>query len=181
MEHYGTAAALYIANSENAKLSTGPNDCSATRLNAVKLGVFSKEVLLPSEDRVEFEAMARRMREDLSPEGEFESELVDIIIAGLWRLKRYYRAETMMLQASLEDEAVDSEANPRTEQQVWYVVLMKELHERTTLPKLGQLANRIWKDIRQTYRELMTIRAGRTEGRGMIPREVDANLDMDES
>jgi hypothetical protein len=58
---------------------------------------------------------------------------------------------------------------------------MKELHERTTLPKLSLLANRIWKEIRQVHKLLMTVQAGRNEGENNDSPEVDDDLHTDES
>src|SRR6185503_5193778 len=96
-----TSLAKIESNRRNALKSTGPRTVAgraASRLNATKHGIFSKDVLVrgPSfkENGSAFAALHRRFREDLQPVGVTEEMLVDRIVTAHWRLKRTMRAES---------------------------------------------------------------------------------------
>ena len=85
------------ANRENARKSTGPRTPEgkeAARLNALRHGLRSKEVLLPGEDADALRELDEKLRAELDPHGELEDLLVDRIIAAHWRLRRLGRVET---------------------------------------------------------------------------------------
>ena len=73
------------ANRQNALKSTGPKTLegkAAVRLNAVKHGLLSEQVLLPDEDEDALSELSERLRAELQPEGELENLLVDRITAA---------------------------------------------------------------------------------------------------
>ncbi len=79
------------ANRQNARKSTGPKTPegkAAVRLNALKHGLLSQEVLLPDEEEDALRELGERVRAELQPVGELENLLVDRIIAAYWRLRR---------------------------------------------------------------------------------------------
>jgi hypothetical protein len=85
------------ANRQNALKSTGPRTPEGkdtVRLNAVKHGLLSKEVLLPGEDGEALRELGEGLRTELHPVGNLENLLVDRIIAAIWRLRRLGRVET---------------------------------------------------------------------------------------
>src|SRR5215216_6959061 len=84
------------ANRRNALKSTGPKTPegkAAVRLNALKHGLLSQEILLPGEDEEALRELGQSLRAELRPVGELESLLVDRIIASYWRLRRLGRVE----------------------------------------------------------------------------------------
>ena len=84
------------ANRRNALKSTGPKTSEgkdAVRLNALKHGLLSQEILLPGEEEEALRELGERLRDELQPAGELESLLVDRIIASYWRLRRLGRVE----------------------------------------------------------------------------------------
>ncbi len=73
------------ANRRNSLKSTGPktpDGKSASRYNATKHGLLSREVLLPGEDEAAFRELGELLREELQPVGELENLLVDRIVAA---------------------------------------------------------------------------------------------------
>ena len=88
MEEKSTSLAKIEANRNNAQKSTGPKDTSLTRLNALKHGLLSKEVLIEGEDNCSLEELGRRLRMELEPQGELENIFVDRIVSSTWRSKR---------------------------------------------------------------------------------------------
>ena len=94
-----TAKAL-AANRNNSKSSTGPRTQRGkdfARFNAVKYGLFAKEVVIPlcDGDRGvrEFQSLVDDLCEELHPVGTLESWLVWVIAESMWRLRRGPLAE----------------------------------------------------------------------------------------
>jgi hypothetical protein len=89
------------ANRRNAQKSTGPktpNGQAVSKMNALKHGILSKEVLVRGkharENEREFYALQARFREHLKPVGPLEEMLVDRIVTAHWRLRRALKAES---------------------------------------------------------------------------------------
>ena len=85
------------ANRRNALKSTGPKTPegkAAVRLNALKHGLLSQDILLPGEGEEALKELNEHLRNELQPVGELENLLVDRIISACWRLRRLGRVET---------------------------------------------------------------------------------------
>ena len=98
------------ANRQNALKSTGPKTLegkTAVRLNAVKHGLLSDQVLLPDEDEDALSELSERLRAELQPEGELENLLVDRITAATWRLRRLGRVEAGIFACELYAELAE--------------------------------------------------------------------------
>lgn len=96
-----TSAKQIAANRRNAVKSTGPRTPrgrAVSKMNAVKHGILSREVLvrgrLHQESAEEFEALHQRFVDDLQPQGALEEMQVDQIVAAHWRLRRALAAES---------------------------------------------------------------------------------------
>ena len=88
------------ANRRNAQKSTGPQTPAGravSKMNAVKHGILSKEVLVRGmyikENGREFAALHQRFWEALMPVGPMEEMLVDQIVTTHWRLRRALKAD----------------------------------------------------------------------------------------
>jgi hypothetical protein len=104
------------ANRRNALKSTGPKTPEgkdAVRLNALKHGLLSQELLLPGEDEAALMGLAERLMADLQPEGTLEILLVEDIIVAHWSLRRFRKVEADMFARQLYEamrEQAQSEA-----------------------------------------------------------------------
>jgi hypothetical protein len=88
------------ANRRNGESSTGPKTSKGkakSSMNSLQHGLLARDAVLPCEDRSEFDQSAERLRRELQPVGELESELVRNIVASMWRLKRCGRIEAGIL------------------------------------------------------------------------------------
>ena len=56
--------------------------------NAVKHGVYSEMILLPGEDREEFETLHKELREEWDPQGPSQEDKVSNIARNMWRKRR---------------------------------------------------------------------------------------------
>ncbi len=84
------------ANRRNAQRSTGPKTekgKAVAKFNALRHGLTAKEVVIPGEDEEAFMDLRDRLVRELDPEGVLESQLVDRIAVGLWRLRRVWSVE----------------------------------------------------------------------------------------
>ena len=98
------------ANRTNCRKSTGPKTAEGkamSRMNAVKHGILSREVVLRGENRGErereFESLYRWYREYLEPVGPLEEMLVERIVTTYWRLHRVVIAERGEITRSVDE------------------------------------------------------------------------------
>ena len=95
------------ANRRNALKSTGPKTPEGknlVRLNAVRHGLRSEEILLPGEDGEALRELGERLRAELQPIGELENLLLDRIVAAVWKLRRLGRVEAGIFTSELYGE-----------------------------------------------------------------------------
>lgn len=97
------------ANRRNAQKSTGPrtiNGRAVAKMNAVKHGILSKEVVVRGlhikESPREFAALHERFVAELSPAGPMEEMLVDQVVTTHWRLRRALTAESGEIALSVD-------------------------------------------------------------------------------
>lgn len=97
------------ANRRNATKSTGPKTPegrAASKLNALKHGILSQEVLVRGrvlrESARELAALHQRFRDDLQPVGPVEEMLVDQIVTAHWRRRRALTAEAGEIALSVD-------------------------------------------------------------------------------
>ena len=98
------------ANRQNALKSTGPKTPegkTTVRLNAVKHGLLSEQVVLPGEDAEALRELSEHLRSELQPVGYMESMLVERIIAAYWRLRRLGRVEAGIFAWELYGELAE--------------------------------------------------------------------------
>jgi hypothetical protein len=91
------------ANRLNAQRSTGPRTPEGkamARLNALKHGLLSREVILAEENARDLDDLGRRLRAELHPATELEVLLVDRVASCLWRIRRALQAETAEIDRS---------------------------------------------------------------------------------
>jgi hypothetical protein len=84
------------SNRENAKKSTGPKSESGKATvsrNATKLGMYTKDVVLPTEDVAQYNALRAAFHAEHQPETPTEEMLVDTIVIALWRRRRLQATE----------------------------------------------------------------------------------------
>jgi hypothetical protein len=88
------------ANRRNAAKSTGPRTAAGKAVvarNATRHGVLSTRLLVHDEKRADLLALAERLRAELRPVGELEEQLVERMVACLWRLRRVAHAEAALI------------------------------------------------------------------------------------
>lgn len=97
------------ANGKNALVSTGPVTPEGKALvsqNAVKHGIFAKDLLITAgdgkEDEQEYQELLDGLILSLHPSGQMECLLVEKIAADYWRLRRVLRFESGSIRKILD-------------------------------------------------------------------------------
>jgi hypothetical protein len=96
-----TSAAQITANQLNAQKSTGPvteMGKSKVSTNAIKHGLFSKNLILADENPLEYQSVLEQLQAELCPSGILEQILIERIAISLWRQIRLIRAETAYIK-----------------------------------------------------------------------------------
>src|SRR6476620_6426771 len=102
------------ANRANAQKSTGPTTPEgkeASKMNAVKHGILSREVLVSGESEEELAAFHESFRQELYPEGARQEMLVDLIVTTHWRLRRLLAMESGDITRGMEQGRSEEEAS----------------------------------------------------------------------
>lgn len=137
------------ANRLNAEKSTGPKTVEGKTIsaqNATKLGIFSREIVLPDEDLAELQMLGRAIRADLKPSGPVELALAEIVISALWRLRRILKIETGLFEMYRRYKGVDGGppvafAHDASQMDCfWRVERMETTLERRLYKALAELA-----------------------------------------
>jgi hypothetical protein len=84
------------ANQRNAQGSTGPTSAqgkAASRMNALKSGLYAKSLVIPGESREEFDELVQQFNHQYRPATPQARVLVDMVIRQTWLLRRYDRIE----------------------------------------------------------------------------------------
>lgn len=112
------------ANRRNAAKSTGPRTPkgrAASKMNAMKHGILSREVLVRglnhAENPRELAALHQRFRDDLRPVGPLEEMLVDQIVTAHWRRRRALTAEAGEIALSVDGGQDRRSTQPAPHQQ----------------------------------------------------------------
>ena len=105
-----SSAAQIDANRRNAQLSTGPQTDAGKQTssqNSFRHGLASAKVVLPHEDPAAFEELKNALLDDYKPAGAVELELVSLLAAAMWRLKRANRVHDVYLDQTLGQASSD--------------------------------------------------------------------------
>ena len=104
------SAARIAANQANALKSTGPKTGAgrnASKMNALKHGIFSSEILVRGrhlqENHEELAALHQRMLDAYHPVGVVEEMLVDQLVTVFWRTRRLQKAEAGEIALSVDN------------------------------------------------------------------------------
>jgi hypothetical protein len=86
---------------------TSPEGKARSSQNSLKHGLHSKQILLPSESREEFDALRASYLDQFQPASPVELELVESLAITRWRLRRLASIEANLLENELLEDASD--------------------------------------------------------------------------
>jgi hypothetical protein len=157
------------ANRRNALKSTGPRTPegkAVVRLNALRHGLRSEEILLPGEDGEALRELGESLRAELQPVGALENLLVDRIIAAHWRLWRAGRVETGIFAWS----ELDSETAALG------LTFIRDANGANAFSKLSRYETAIERQLYRALHELERRQAARGGAALTPPQVVDVEV-----
>jgi hypothetical protein len=153
----------------------------------MKHGLLSSQVLLPHEKARDLAALGERLRADLKPVGELETVLVDRMMGFLWRLRRFARIETGILEYQHRqvrftrslDDVMNSREQPelratalkqrtrtyaarRKDLPTWGEAFMRDVEYKGALSKLSRYETTMERGFYKALHELQRLQAART-------------------
>ena len=134
--------AKLAANRANSLKSTGPKTPGGkaqSRYNALKHGLYGRDVVLPGEDRAEYDAMVAELRDEFRPHGRYENTLVKRMADIWWRLGRSAAIEAGLLNPSWDG----SVAGASTDGGPLVDTFRVAMDETATLDQLGRYEARL--------------------------------------
>ncbi|MFC2006034.1 hypothetical protein ACFLVG_03645 [Chloroflexota bacterium] len=165
-----------VANAQNGKKG-GPKTSegrSRVRLNAVKHGLLSRDVLLPGEDVEAFNQMRQNLRDEYKPQGQVEEIQVELVATNCWRLLRSIRIETAALWPDMLKAWADALNEGKDPNLGWRNIYISELWVNSRLLNLNRYQVSIERQYYKALSELNRLRAAR---QGPItPPPVDTSV-----
>jgi hypothetical protein len=95
--------AQIAANRANAARSTGPRTPAGkarSSYNSLKHGLYARDVVLPGEDRAEYDRLLAELMAEFRPHARYETMLVERLADISWRLGRAAAIEAGLLSPS---------------------------------------------------------------------------------
>lgn len=102
------------ANRLNAQRSTGPKTPKGKAIvaqNPLKHGIFSRQIVLGSESKEEFEALKKEFYDHFHPYGLLEMLFCERALAAAWRLSRVTLIESTLFNQASRDSFYDNEVD----------------------------------------------------------------------
>jgi len=162
------------ANRRNARKSTGPKTPegkAVVRLNALKHGLLSQDILLPGEDEATLRELGERLGSELQPVGELEGLLVEQIIAAVWRLRRLRRVEASIFAWELDNVVTVPDKS------MLGLSFIRDANSANAFSKLSRYETTIERSLYRALHELQRLQAARrAEGSVIPPVAVDVDV-----
>ena len=93
-------------NRINAMQSTGPKTNAGKAVvaqNALKHGVFSKQILIDGESKNEFDSLKMEFYSQFQPQGLLENLFLERALTAAWRLSRVTQMESMLISYAVNN------------------------------------------------------------------------------
>lgn len=165
------------ANRENAKRGgvKTPEGKEISKMNALKHGLLSKEVLLEGEDEMSLTELGKSIRKEVQPKGEMERVLTERIISNVWRLRRVLEVERTIMEFEK-----DFELNSRThfdepDRQVKRRAV-KQMLVNDDIEKITRYETKIEKGIYKALHELQRLQSARAGDKPPAPLAIDVEV-----
>ena len=162
------------ANRRNALKSTGPKTPEGkdvVRLNALKHGLRSEEILLPGADEEALRELDEYLRAELQPVGELENLLIDRVVAAYWRLRRLSRVEAgIFIQESYGDVG-DSDVSTLG------LSFIRDGNGANAFSKLSRYETTMERGLYKALHELQRLQANRVAA-GSVPLPLAVDVDI---
>jgi hypothetical protein len=153
-----------------------PEGKAVSKMNALKHGLLSSEVLLANDDPKVLEELARGVRESLMPVGQIEEILVDRIISNVWRLRRALQVEQGTMQWFIEGVDEGLSFGNRSKD----IEKLKDTLDNDAVEKVIRYENSIERSMFKALHELERMQARRNGKDIPLPIPIDVDTGKNE-
>jgi hypothetical protein len=168
------------ANRRNAAKSHGPitpEGRAAVRMNALKHGLTAAEIVLPTEDKLEFEQFQAAFEEECQPVGAIKQVLVEDLVAARWRMNRVRKMEPgfFTLRLQVMRRQIKEDFSNLDAQAHLALIFRDDARDADTIGKLSRYEARFERSFYKALKELQRLQALRAElsdsGNGTVSQD----------
>jgi hypothetical protein len=164
-------------NNEHKGGPKTPQGKDIAKMNALKHGLLTKEVLLKEDDPKLLEELADGITNVLLPVGRMEEILVDRIISSTWRLRRAIQVERGTMQWFKDYEDVFPMLGSGGDEEM---KKLKEMIDNGAIERTIRYENSIERSLFKALHELERMQARRNGKNVPLPISVDLEIGKDE-
>jgi hypothetical protein len=154
-----------------------PEGKAVSKLNALKHGILSQEVLIEGEDENTLKSLSEALIDELKPLGPIEEVLVDRIISSLWRLRRSINAEKNTMEYVKNDGFVFAGLDGVFDEKQGDRSRIKNMLTHEGVETILRYETTIERSLLKALHELERIQARRNGKNVPLPGVVDVNID----
>ena len=147
---------------------------TVSSLNAMQHGILSRQAVLKNEDPADLQRIATSLHQQLQPDGEFETMLVDRIVSCYWRLARAQRAETALMDNHYAEILATGKGAFTPEQRRQRATIA--IISNHNIEYLDRYESAIERRFFRACRELWTAKASRIAGAPVTPGPLHVSL-----
>lgn len=163
-----------MKNNEDKGGPKTPEGKEISKMNALKHGLLTKEVLIEGEEIKDLSELREAISQSLGPIGPMENLLADRIVANVWRLRRALQVETKTMEWYQNDldmfPLVQSEKQ-QTRKSV------RDMLNNDSIDNILRYETTIERSIFRALHELERLQARRNGNDTPVPAVVDVNID----
>jgi hypothetical protein len=134
----------------------------AKKQNALKHGMYSRDIMLPGESFRDYDALVAELNEEWAPEGPTECSLVERLVGLYWRKQRLDRYENAKLKQRVEAIHERNEENRHRQN-------LKNLAPEFNDAKSVEAVEEILSRLSPFYNEIITDAVPRAESQDTTP------------
>lgn len=164
-------------NQQNKSGPKTPEGKAISKLNALKHGILSQEVLIEGEDNSMLESLIEALMAEFKPVGPIEEVLVDRIISSLWRLRRSVNAEKNTMEYVKNDGFVFAGLDGVFDEKQGDRSRIKNMITHEGVETILRYETTIERSLLKALHELERIQAKRNGKDVPLPSVVDVNVD----
>ena len=166
-----------MENNQNKGGPKTPEGKAVSKLNALKHGILSQEVLIEGEDENTLKSLSEALIDELKPIGPIEEVLVDRIISSLWRLRRSINAEKNTMEYVKNDGFVFAGLDGVFDEKQGDRSRIKNMLTHEGVETILRYETTIERSLLKALHELERIQARRNGKDIPLPSVVDVNID----
>lgn len=143
-----------LASRRNGANSRGPATAAGkarSALNATKHGLWSRELVLSTEDPKAWEQFQRGLIDSLRPTTPAARELVEQLAAATWRLDRIMNIETALMNAEIE--RLENEHGPKLKGTELTAAAFQSLHHNGILGHVNRQEARLRRIVDKLFQQ----------------------------